>query len=202
MYLQFVFPRLHAEVKGLARGDVVQAGLVIANSEVGLGAVDVRSFLLVVACTNGAIAESLLRKTHLGRRLNGGEDEEAIQYRRDTIEADIRAFQLQLRDIVRHALSEAAFGQKVAKIEGAAADAIRDPEAVIANVTRRFGLSDTESRGVTKNLVLQGDPTRWGLANSITALAKEIEGHDRAYELEQIGWDVVELKPHEWEVIN
>lgn len=168
-----------------------------------MGAVDVRSFLMRLVCMNGAIAESLLRKTHLGRRLGGdGNDEDAMQYRADTIEADIRAFQLALRDIVGHALSEAAFQQKVGKIEGAVADTIHDPEAVIANVTRRYGLSDVESRGVTKNLILGNDSSRWGLANSITALAKEIENRDRQYDLEQIGWDVVALKPHEWEAVN
>jgi len=199
MYLQFVFPRLHAEIK---KGDVIQAGITITNSEVGLGAVDVRSFLMRLVCMNGAIAESLLRKYHLGRRLGGGDEDDAVQYRSDTIEADVRAFQLQLRDIVRQALSESAFQKKVGQIEGAAADQMRDPEAVIVNVTKRFGLSDVESRGVTRNLIMGADTSRWGLANSITALAKDMENQDRQYEVEKIGWEIVELRPQEWEAVN
>ncbi|MFA4971781.1 MAG: DUF932 domain-containing protein [bacterium] len=196
MYLQVLFPNIAGEVKP---GVLVAAGLVISNSEVGCGAVDVRSFLLNYVCSNGAVAESLLNKYHVGRRV---EDADYGIFRSDTVEADVKAFQLKLRDIVSTALDEARFQKKLAQMKGAAEDRINDPVKLIEKVTRRFGLSEAEGTKVMNNLITGGDPTRWGLSNAITALAHEIESPDRQYDAESTGWDVVALSPSEWEVLN
>ena len=52
MYIKIVNQRLEMEV---TKGDVVQAGVVISNSEVGLGAVSVQPLVYRLACTNGMI---------------------------------------------------------------------------------------------------------------------------------------------------
>ena len=67
MYLKCVTPRLSYE---MAPGDVVQAGVVISNSEVGQGTLSVQPLLFRLVCLNGLIAaDRSLRKTHVGRAL-------------------------------------------------------------------------------------------------------------------------------------
>ena len=67
MYLKCVTPRLTHE---MARGDIVQAGVVISNSEVGQGTLSVQPMLFRLVCLNGLIAaDRTLRKTHVGRSL-------------------------------------------------------------------------------------------------------------------------------------
>ena len=56
-------------------GDVVQAGVVISNSEVGLGAVSVQPLIYTLACSNGLIVSSMgERRTHVGRASKAEED--------------------------------------------------------------------------------------------------------------------------------
>ena len=54
MYIKVVSDRITAEI---SKGDVVQAGLVISNSEVGMGSVNVRPLIYRLVCSNGMIAE-------------------------------------------------------------------------------------------------------------------------------------------------
>jgi hypothetical protein len=70
MYLKCITPRLKYE---MAPGDVVQAGVVISNSEVGQGTLSVQPLLFRLVCSNGLIAaDRSLRKTHVGRARHRG----------------------------------------------------------------------------------------------------------------------------------
>jgi hypothetical protein len=81
MYLKCITSRLTYE---MAPGDVVQAGVVISNSEVGHGTLSVQPLLYRLVCRNGLIAaDRSLRKTHVGRSL-GTEDEGLQVYQDDT----------------------------------------------------------------------------------------------------------------------
>ena len=55
---------------------------------------------------------------------------------------------------------------------------------------------------ILNEMAYAGFMTQWGLANGITALAKRMENPDRAYEMERVGSEVVELKASEWEELN
>ena len=88
MYLKVITPRVNFEV---APGDIVQAGIVITNSEVGCGTLSVQPLVFRLVCRNGLIAsDHALRKTHVGRAL-GAETESVNVYRDDTLAADDRA---------------------------------------------------------------------------------------------------------------
>lgn len=50
MYIKAVNPRLQAEV---SPGDIVQAGVIISNSEVGLGSVSIQPLIYRLVCSNG-----------------------------------------------------------------------------------------------------------------------------------------------------
>ena len=62
MYLKIVNKRLETDV---VPGDTVQGGVIISNSEVGLGAVSVQPLLYRLVCTNGMVVNDLgERRTH------------------------------------------------------------------------------------------------------------------------------------------
>lgn len=65
MYLKVVNPRLQAEV---IPGDIVQAGIMISNSETGLGAVNIQPLIYRLVCSNGMVVnEAGTRRAHIGR---------------------------------------------------------------------------------------------------------------------------------------
>ena len=66
LYLKIVNHRMEAR----AVGDIVQAGIVVSNSEVGMGAIAVAPFVYTLVCKNVLIVNSHgERKTHIGRSL-------------------------------------------------------------------------------------------------------------------------------------
>ena len=52
MYIKVVNPRLQADV---VPGDVVQAGVIISNSETGLGSVTIQPLIYRLVCSNGMV---------------------------------------------------------------------------------------------------------------------------------------------------
>src|SRR6185312_12983648 len=64
MYIKAITKRVTFEV---SKGDVVQAGIVLSNSETGQGSVRIEPFIYRLICLNGMIAPTTLRKYHVGR---------------------------------------------------------------------------------------------------------------------------------------
>ena len=49
-------------------GDIVQAGVIISNSEVGLGSVSIQPLIYRLVCSNGMVVnEAAARRNHVGR---------------------------------------------------------------------------------------------------------------------------------------
>ena len=96
MYIKVVNPRITTEVR---KGDIVQAGIVISNSEVGMGSVSISPLIYRLVCSNGMIAAQQVRKNHVGR-LNDADVDMSI-FRDETIEADDRAFLMKVQDAVK-----------------------------------------------------------------------------------------------------
>jgi hypothetical protein len=199
MYLQAVFPRIEGEVR---KGDVVQAGLIFRNSEVGRGYYEVEELLWFLWCINGAVGQSLLRKHHAGRRVGDLEEDYNI-YRDDTIKAELESFRLRTRDIVANALTETSFQNTLIKLRRAREDKIADPVPVVERVTKRYELPEGLAKGLIPAMAEdRGGFTRYGLAQGITGLAKELEDRDRQYDLEKAGHDLLVMAPSEWEAIT
>jgi len=200
LYIQALSPRLMGEVKV---GEVVQGGIVLSNSEVGLGAVMVEPLIFKLACTNGMIRSSALKRHHVGRRIEqGGEAQEF--YATETIKADINAFMLKIRDTVAHAFDELAFHKELELFRLAAEQKIPagNIQATVEEVTKRFDCSKGESDNILTRLIEGGDLSQWGLANAVTNLANDVESYDRAVELERKGGQIIDLSPREWQVLS
>ena len=199
LYLKILNKRLEMACVG----DRVQAGVVISNSEVGLGAVAVQPLVYTLACTNGMIVSSLgERKTHIGRQAKALEETYAI-YTDETLQAEDHAFMLRLRDATLAAIEEARFAQIVETLtEAASAPITGRVQDVVELAGKAFSLNQGEQDDVLTYLIQGGDLSLYGLSNAITRASQDVESYDRATALESIGWQVVTMPSSQWKEIN
>ncbi|MBI3654120.1 MAG: DUF932 domain-containing protein [Acidobacteria bacterium] len=197
IYLKVISPRTELEVK---IGDPVQAGLVISNSEVGLGAVKVEPLIYRLVCTNGMIASDFAqRKYHVGR----ANDEEATElFRDETLAADDRAFWMKVVDTIRAALSADGFRRIVERLREATEQRITgNPVKSVEVLANRFRLNKDEQSSVLQHLIEGSSLSAYGLMNAVTRAAQDVESYDRATEMEAYGGQVITLSPNDWRVI-
>lgn len=199
LYLKVVDTRREA----VCVGDAVQFGVVISNSEVGLGAVSIQPLVYTLRCTNGLIVNSLgERKTHVGRAAKGLEDGFEI-YSDETREAEDKAFLLKLKDVASAAFDEARQGMIVARLEEAAGAKITGRVQDVVELTgKEYGLNVAEQDGVLRYLIEGGDLSLYGLSNAFTRYSQDVESYDRATALEGLGWQVATMEPRKWKEIN
>ncbi len=192
MYMQVVFPKMEMEI---VKGDVVQQGFILTNSEVGAGAIDLKHLIWRLLCSNGMIGMSTLRKYHIGTRLNG---EESDIWKDDTLRAELESFKLKFRDILKEMMNQKHFIEQCNFLKLAVDDKITNVKDTIQNVTRRFGLSEKHNDMIINNMAKEGNMNRYGLANGLTALAHSMENIDAQYEVEKYGSMVINMKRSEW----
>lgn len=200
MYIKVVNPRISANV---GVGDVVQSGLVISNSEVGLGSVSVSPLIFRLVCSNGMIAQdNALRKNHIGRVNESNFDMRIL--RDETIEADDKAFLMKIEDAVNAATNEAIFADLVKNLQESK-DAKIEPIAVpkvVELTAKQVGISQFETEGVLGHLIAGGDLSLYGLGNAVTRYAQDVKSYDRSTELEATGYKIITLAPQMWRSIN
>ncbi len=201
LYLKVLTPKVTYEI---AKGDVVQAGLVISNSEIGGGSLSVEPLLYRLVCTNGMIAnDSKMRKYHVGRGNNGFSEGAAEFFRDETRRQDDRAFWLKVRDLVGAAVDSINF-QKIAESFFATKENLieADPVKVVEVFSKDNGLNQGEKNSVLKHLLSGGDLNQFGLLNAVTRTAQDIDSYDRATQFERLGGAVLELPRTEWKRLN
>ena len=196
MYLKVVTPRVEIEI---APGDVVQAGLVITNSEVGCGTLSVQPLVFRLVCRNGLIVpDRTLRKTHVGRAIQV-EDELVNVFRDDTLAADDRAFFLKVRDVVEAAVSVTTLRQIAVKMQKTRDIPLTgDPVTTVEVLANRYTLNDAERCGVLRHLIVEGDLSAYGLVNAVTHYSQYVEDYDRATEFEALGGRLIDLSTKDW----
>ena len=176
----------------------VEAGVIISNSEVGLGSVSVQGLIWRLVCLNGMKTSDAFRRNHVGRKV---EDNEAL-WADDTRKADDKAVLLKVRDMVRAAVDETKFRVQLQKLQGLTEGKIvGSPEKAIEVLARKVGATEGERGGILRSLIEGGDLSRWGIVNAITHQAHSTESYDRAVEFEGMGGQLVDLPATEWKEI-
>lgn len=200
LYFKIVDHKLEADVKV---GDAVQAGVIITNSEVGMGAVSVQPFLYRLVCSNGMVATELSsRKTHVGKVQDAVEGGFQI-VSAETERAEDKALALRIRDSVQIAISEEMFHKAIHQLKLSTKEMIDGDPADVINLTGKvYDLNNQEKTGILRHLVEGGDLSKYGLSNAITRTSKDIKDFDRATELQGIGWEVATMEPNLWEQVN
>ena len=200
LYFKIVNRRLEADV---SPGDTVQAGVVVSNSEVGMGAVSVQPFVYRLVCSNGMIvAEMGNRRTHVGRVQEAIDNSFEI-YTSEAQEAEDKALALRIRDQAKVAIDEAMFSKVVKCLKTARGSFIDgDPGEVIKLAGKVYDFTGKEQTGILRHLVEGGDLSKYGLSNAVTRTSQDIKDYDRATELEGLGWKVATMEPKLWEQVN
>lgn len=200
LYIKVVNPRLQAEV---TPGDIVQSGLIISNSEVGLGSVTVQPLVYRLVCSNGMIVnDAATKRNHIGRVNNS--DENFLLYSEKTLQADDHAFLLKIQDTVRAAVDEAQFARVVGMMQEASTAQMNtaDVPGLVKLASREFGITESEEPGVLQHLIEDGNLTLYGLSNAVTRFSQDVENYDRATDLEGIGYNILTMPTNTWNRLN
>lgn len=198
MYIKAAFPRLRGDVKV---GDTVTAGIVISNSEVGAGSLRIEALVYRLWCLNGAITGELLRKFHVGSKHQMNDATVAV-LSQDTRDKQAEAMRGVITDVTKAATDAVRFEETLQKLRRTTEDRVEgDPQKAIEVLGNSLNITQTEQTDILRNLIKEGDLTRWGVANAITRTSQDIEDYDRATEFERLGGKVINLNPKEWEEV-
>lgn len=195
MYLKVTTPRVQGEV---GVGDIVQAGFILTNSEVGAAALSIRPYIYRLICLNGMVAGEATRQMHVGRHVEAEEGSYRV-FSDETQRADDRALFLKLRDVTKAAVSETTFNAIVAQMRESAGTApMADPVKGIERLAKKLDLSETERGSVMAHLIAGGDISKYGTLNAVTRTAEDSVSYDRATELETAGGRILAMTGREW----
>ena len=200
MYIKVVNTRLEAEV---VPGDIVQSGIIISNSEVGLGSVSIQPLVYRLVCSNGMVVnDAQTRRNHVGRVNEASENYQL--YSEKTLEADDKAFAMKIQDTVRAVVDEVRF-TRVVNMMREAKDAPMNTAAVpgiVKLVSKDFHITDDESSGVLQRLIEGNDLTLYGLSNAVTRHSQDVKDYERATALKGIGYNMLSMPARQWSRIN
>lgn len=200
MYLKVVNERLTTEV---VPGDIVQSGILITNSEVGLGSVTIQPLVYRLVCSNGMVVnDAKVRKYHVGRGNEAAED--FTIYSDETLIADDRALQLKIQDTVKSVVDQARFERVVNMMREAKEAKITSPfvPAVVELAGSDFGYTKQEGEGILNYLIRGEDLSLYGLANATTRYAQDVQSYDRSTALESIGYSILGMSAAQWSRLN
>ncbi|MDO4921758.1 MAG: DUF932 domain-containing protein [Phascolarctobacterium sp.] len=190
LYLKIINKTMKSEI---VPGDVVQAGFVISNSEIGLGALKVEPLLYRLICKNGMISKDFThKKYHTGKQVDDTDNAYEL-YSDATLEADDKAYFLKVQDIVRAAVDEARFALTVDKMRTAMN--IRTGENPVETVEilgDRYLLNKNERGSILRHFIMGNDYSHYGLVNAVTRSSQDVPDYNRATELERIGGTLLE----------
>lgn len=183
LYLKAVTPELRAEV---LPGDIVQAGIVISNSEVGAGALRVEPMIWRLVCENGLISSKVLREIHVG-----GDQGLGDIWSSETRARESETTWLKVRDLIRANFQGRFLDEFVEEARKASETKIGKPVEIIDGISDDFKLTDEQRNDIIKYFFREGDPSIWSLTNAITSTARDQERIDEQLKLEKLGYSVM-----------
>lgn len=200
LYIKALSPRITTEVK---KGDVVQFGLVVSNSDVGAGSVRVEPLIFRLVCQNGLIMNTAIRKTHVGKNLAGDDIQELLT--RETLDLTDKAFWAQVHDIVLASMDPQRFEAQVETLRHAAERKITnyDIPEVVELTARHVGISGEKNKENMIAYLANGADgaglTQWGLVNAVTFAAQQEDvSYDDSVHMERTASKILELTPNQW----
>lgn len=193
MYIKVINKKLKAEV---SVGDVVQAGIVISNSEVGLGSLKVEPLLYRLACRNGLIVKDFAQKRyHVGKQIESDDSAYEI-FSDETLAQDDKAFFMKVQDTVRTAIDEVKFNLSVEKLRATMNESTGpDPVKTVELLADQYILNQNERGSILRHFIMGADNSKYGLINAVTRASQDSEDYTRATDLERLGGELLALPP-------
>jgi hypothetical protein len=193
MYIKVINKKMKAEV---GVGDIVQAGFVISNSEVGLGSLKVEPLLYRLICKNGLIVKDYTQKRyHIGKQIEADDTAYEI-YSDETLQADDKAFFMKVQDTVRTAVDEAKFQLSVEKLMQTKQEITgNDPVKTVELLADQYILNQNERGIILRRFIMANDNSKYGLINAVTRSSQDVEDYGRATDLERLGGELLAIQP-------
>lgn len=206
MYVEYRFPQKGVRADEFVRnyenphpnrddgGDVdsrrVYPSFLLRNSEVGKGAFEIQPRLIVQVCGNGIIrSKDALRKIHLGETMQSGVVKFSEKIRRkarelaqDQVEEAVETFVSDdyLYDAINDLLADGANEE------------LEHPREALSNAADEIGLTEEEEKEVEDFFARGRDTRRSAIPNAVSAYAQHVDDPDRAFELEEKAWSVLD----------
>lgn len=204
MYIKVVSQETKLEVKSRRVNDFVESGVMISNSEIGLGSLKIEPFFHFLVCTNGMVrSKDGFTKYHLGRQQTiEGENLYKI-LSDDTKKLEDAAILSKVKDVLNASMNKVKFEEAIHQFQQTTNRFIEgDIPKTIEKVAETVKLTQPETSLVLKHLIESGDTSQYGVVNAITRTAEDVDSYDRATELETIGGQVIDLSETEFKRLN
>lgn len=200
LFMKVVNPNMQREI---SPGKTVQAGMVVCNSETGLGTFYVSPMIYCPELEFGMITDiGKVKRTHSGPTYRTSEH--FLLRPEQFLMADDNAFLERIRSSVRDALDEETFEQTVSGMQAAIDSHINEADVpyVVNVAATEFGITEAEEQGVLQHLMESEDMTRFGLASAVTRQSMNSESYERATDLEEISYRMLTMPTSQWERMN
>ena len=206
--------RLYLRLKSLEQlgtganvGDHMANGIGFGNSEVGAGSVAVYQIAWTLACLNGMQTQNKTRSSHI---TSARDSDDWGLLSDDAKNADNRALELKLRDLVGHYSSRETFDDICQQMRMAALDVIEGEATDVTDVVNNLGkvmqLTKKENSDVLNGLMAtigqsgfeQSKPlSRATLVNAVTAVAHRADVDD-VDTWQQRGGQLLNMNARDW----
>jgi hypothetical protein len=176
--IKVIVPRILEPI----RGEFLILGSEWSTSDYGNGVHSLRSFLLRVACLNGATRENLLKQVHLGGRLS-----EEIEFSDRTHRLDTAASVSALRDVVRGAFGPIGRDRMLESICAAHDRTMNKSQLTTATRALPKPIQKSVLDAFESNDVInlpEGD-TAWRASNAISWIARNTQDPELRLDLER-----------------
>lgn len=173
---------VHPDIVMIAN-DPVLLGFEWSNSDFGAGLNSVRTFVLRVACLNGATRDNVIKQVHLGGRLS-----DDVEFSRQTYELDTRASVSAMRDVVRGVLGEGTrnrVADELRKAQGTDMSWAQASAKVGKLLSKEEAAKAKEAFDGPDVLNLPAGNTAWRASNALSWIAKSIEDDERRLDVER-----------------
>ena len=202
-----LYLRLKSEVitgEGANKGDLMASGIGLSNSEVGAGSVQVYQMYWTLACLNGMQTENRHRQSHITSSQADGETWKMLTD--ETKNADNRALELKVRDLVAGYTSRESFDEIIDKMKTAGQDLI---EGSVNNAVNSLGkvinLTKKETASVLDGLMATigqegyaGNPvSRATMVNAVTNVANRVDA-DEMDDWQRRGGQILNMNKTDW----
>ena len=206
MYLRL---KSQNQVAEPAVGDAMANGLLISNSEVGLGSVNIQQLIYTLACLNGMQTANKSRSTHVTS--SRGTDSWSI-LTDEAKSADNQALSLKLRDVVGHFADRTTFDETIEQMRIAHTEKVTGAlPAAIDTLCGILKLPKGDNPKVLAGLMStlqqagynQGQaPSRATFVNAVTAVGNQSATlEDNKQDWMRLGGKVLNLSPNQWQSV-
>jgi hypothetical protein len=204
LYMKMTMPTI---LRGTVRkvGDVIEGGICLRNSEVGLGALKLERFYKRLVCLNGMVRPYMAMR-HIGKKENVDSLEIQESIRTENLEDALVISRL--ADAIDKLMDKDAWEEELelmrSGIDVDLSRRVAPPSKIVEVVGRRMGMNEGERESVFENWMRNSGEdgcNAWSLANAVTAHADGASSYDRATEFETLGYKILDTGTKEWETI-